>query len=261
MGQLFRMLSALIRLNIKAGFARPKVAVSAALFMLANNLIFFIIWVVFFQNFSDIRGWQQQDLALLVGMVGWAVGSSVFIAAGMRDIARAIVDGHLDIHLGRPTHPLPSLIFTRSNPAGLGDMATALLYWFWLGGQGLSDLPFLLMLGTAAAILFIATNTIVQSAAFWLPGMVQMAEEIFGLLVLVSVYPQHTFGFTLKIVLYTLFPTAFIGLLPVEAVRDGSLMKGLLVVVAALAYALLALVIFNNGLRRYTSGNRLLELR
>ena len=261
MGQVLRQLAILIRLNLKAGFARPKTALTAAGFMFANNLIFFIVWVVFFSHFSSIRGWQQADVALLIGIVAWAVGSSLFLAGGMRDIARAIVDGNLDVHLGRPTHPLPSLIFSRSIPAGLGDMATALLFWFTIGGQSLTDLPSLLLVGTAAAFVFVATNTIVQAAAFWIPGMVQLAEEVLSLMILVSAYPQHTFGFGLKLVLYTVFPTAFIGLLPVEAIRDGSLPKALGVMAAAAVYASLAVLVFNHGLRRYTSGNRIVELR
>ena len=203
---MLRQFIILIRLNLKAGFARPKTALTAAGFMFANNLIFFIVWVVFFSHFSSIRGWQQPDVALLIGIVAWAVGSSLFLAGGMRDIARAIVDGNLDVHLGRPTHPLPSLIFSRSIPAGLGDMATALLFWFTIGGQSLTNLPSLLLIGTAAAFVFVATNTIVQSAAFWISGMVQLAEEVLSLMILVSAYPQHTFGFALKLVLYTSLP-------------------------------------------------------
>ena len=261
MTTLARQIPALIRCNLKAGFVPLKTTALAASFMFANNLVFFIVWIIFFSNFSNIRGWEQQDVALLMGLVAWAVGSAVVLAGGVRDIARAIVDGDLDVHLGRPVHPLPSLIFSRSIPAGLGDMATALLFWFSIGGQGLADLPFLLTLATAAAIVFVATNAIVQSAAFWIPGMVQLAEEVLSLMIMVSAYPQHSFSPLLKIILYTIFPTAFIGLLPVEAVREASILKGLGLLTAAVVYAGLAHWVFNKGLRRYTSGNRFLELR
>lgn len=251
----------LMLLNIRAGFVPLRTALAAVGFMFANNVVFFVVWIVFFDHFSSIRGWGQEDVALLMGIVAWAVGSSLFFAGGMREIARTIADGHLDIYLGRPVHPLPSLIFSRSIPAGLGDMATSLLFWLTLGGQGVADLPILLLLGTAAAVVFVATNAIVQSAAFWLPGIVQLAEEVLSLMILVSAYPQHTFGVGLKIVLYTIFPTAFIGLLPVEALREASAPKVLGVLAAAVAYGTLALSVFNLGLRRYTSGNRLLEHR
>ncbi len=258
---LSRQLLALLRLNLKAGFVPLKATAFAAGFMFANNLVFFTVWIIFFSNFSNIRGWEQQDVALLMGLVAWSVGLSLFLAGGVRDIARVIIDGDLDVHLGRPMHPLPSLIFSRSIPAGLGDMVTAWLFWFTLGGQTLTDLPFLLTMATAAAVVFVATNAIVQSAAFWFPGMVQLAEEVLSLMILVSAYPQHSFGAVLKIILYSVFPTAFIGLLPVEAIREASMLKGLGVLGAAVVYAGLAYWIFNWGLRRYASGNRFLELR
>ena len=54
---------------------------------------------------------------------------------------------------------------------------------------------------------------------------------------------------------------AFVGLLPVEAVRDGDIAKALAIAAGALVYAALAAAIFARGLRRYASGNRLVEWR
>jgi ABC-type uncharacterized transport system permease subunit len=50
-------------------------------------------------------------------------------------------------------------------------------------------------------------------------------------------------------------------LVPVQAVRDGSWLEAIAVVVAAVVYSVIAAAIFNRGLRRYSSGNRILELR
>ena len=254
-------LLALLRMNLRSSLMRPAATLAQAGFMFANNLIFFIVWMIFFSHISMIRGWRIDDIALLTGVAAWAVGLSMFLAGGVRDIAQAIVNGGLDIHLGRPTYPLPSLLLSRSVPAGLGDMASALIFWFLLAGRGFADLPFLLLTATAATIVIIATMTIVHSTAFWRPGVVQLAEEIFSLFVLISAYPQHVFGIALKLFLFTLFPAAFVGLLPVEAVREGSFAKGLAVVIAAFAYMAIAIWVFERGLRRYTSGNRLLEHR
>ena len=65
----------------------------------------------------------------------------------------------------------------------------------------------------------------------------------------------------MRLVLFTVFPAAYIGLLPVEAVRDHSLIQALGVLAAAVAYGALAVWVFERGLRRYASGNRILELR
>jgi ABC-type uncharacterized transport system permease subunit len=56
-------------------------------------------------------------------------------------------------------------------------------------------------------------------------------------------------------------PAAFVALLPVEAVREGSLLKALAVLGAAVVYVTLATAIFARGLRRYASGNRMVEWR
>jgi ABC-type uncharacterized transport system permease subunit len=138
-----RYLLALARLNIGAGLARPWLALTAAAMMLGNNLIMSVVWLVYFSDFSNLRGWRFEDLALLMGIVAWAFGLTVFLLAGVRDLAQTIVDGGLDPHLGKPRHPLPGLLMSRSSPSGLGDMASAFVFWLWLAGRGLGELPLL----------------------------------------------------------------------------------------------------------------------
>jgi len=240
--------AALLRINLAAGFARPIFTLASAAMMLGNNVILFLVWVIYFANFSSLRGWGLQDLALLIGVVAWAFGLTVFLAGGIRDLAATIADGGLDIHLGRPRHPLPGLLMSRSIPSGLGDAP-------------LGDLPLLLAVATAAGGVLAATLTIFQCLPFWLPGAAALAEDLFNGLMLVILYPQHPYGFLVRAVLFTAFPTAFIALLPVEAIRHHSLVEALAVLAAALAYGALAVWVFERGLRRYTSGNRILELR
>ena len=93
------------------------------------------------------------------------------------------------------------------------------------------------------------------------PRLVALCEELFQQFLMVCFYPQHPFGFMARLVLFTVFPAAFVGLLPVEAVRDGDIAKALAIAAGALVYAALAAAIFARGLRRYASGNRLVEWR
>jgi len=60
---------------------------------------------------------------------------------------------------------------------------------------------------------------------------------------------------------FTVFPAAFVAFFPAEVVRQPDLGGVLGMLAAALVYATLAVVVFDRGLRRYRSGNRLLELR
>jgi ABC-2 type transport system permease protein len=248
-------------LNLRTGFARTWFALSMAAAMCLNNLTFFLVWVIYFSQFSGLAGWQSQDVALLIGIIAWAYGLLVVAGDGVRQLARSVADGRLDIYLGRPRHPLPGLILSRSTPSGLGDMASALLFWFWLGERSPAELPYLLCLSTAAAFVFGAITVVGQSLAFWWPRAVRFCEEIFEMMVMVSFFPQHVFGWMARLALFTVFPVAFASLLPVEAVREADPWKALAVVAAAAFYSTLAVAVFNRGLKRYESGNRMIEIR
>jgi ABC-2 type transport system permease protein len=258
---MLRYLAILARLNLAAAFARPLAALAATAMMFGNNLIFFLVWVIYFANFSNLRGWVLPDLSLLIGIVSWVFGLTVLIAGGVRDLAQIIVDGRLDIHLGRPRHPLPSLLMSRSIPAGLGDMASAFVFWLWFGEATLADLPQLLIVSSAASIVLGATLTAIQCLVFWFPSAVSLCEDLFNMLLMVAYYPQHPYGFTVRLILFTVFPTGFISFLPALAVRGHSLAASLAMLAAAFLYAGLAVLVFERGLRRYASGNRIIELR
>jgi ABC-2 type transport system permease protein len=261
MRETFRYIAGLLRLTLQALCARPAVALSAAGFMFANNLVFFVTWAIYFANFSTLRGWRLEDVALLVGIVVWAYGATVVFAGGVRTMARTIVDGDLDVHLGRPRHPLPSLIFGRPIASGLGDMASALPFWLWLGGRGIGDLPLLILVASSAAVILGSAVAIMQSLVFWWPRALGFCEHLYEMFLMVTYYPQHAYGFGARILLLTVFPAALIGFLPAEAVRAHSMLLVAAVVAAAAVYAGLALAVFNLGLRRYASGNRFIELR
>ncbi|MBM3547520.1 MAG: hypothetical protein FJX54_11235 [Alphaproteobacteria bacterium] len=261
MHQALGYLGALLATNLKAGFAKPGAAVFQLVLMCLNNLVFFIVWALYFDRFPDLRGWGRADVALLYGITAFAFGLAMAVGGGVRDVARAINDGSLDVHLGRPRHPLPSLLMSRSIPSGIGDMLSAPVLWLWLGDRGLADLPLLVLLSTAAGIVMMSIILIAQCAVFWWPALLRLAEQFWEVVIIISVYPQHVFGAGIRLVLLTLLPIAFVSQLPVEAIREADAMKVLAVIAAAILYGALAVVIFDRGLRHYASGNRLVVNR
>jgi viologen exporter family transport system permease protein len=261
MRNTLQYITSLLRLTGLALSARPAVALSAAGFMFANNLVFFVTWAIYFANFSALGGWRLDDVALLAGMVVWAYGMAVVFAGGVRTMARTIVDGGLDVHLGRPRHPLPSLLFGRPVPSGLGDMASAFLFWLWLAGRNIGDLPLLILVATSGGVILSSAVAIMQCLVFWWPRALGFCEHLYEMFVMVIYYPQHAYGFGARMLLLTVFPAALIGFVPAEAVRAHSAWLAVAVIAAAAVYAGLALLVFNLGLRRYASGNEFIELR
>lgn len=256
-----RYLGSLLRMSMASAFVRPLAAWSAVVLMAANNLLFFVTFVIYFHNFSSLRGWVREDIALLIGMTCWTFGLATFLAGGIRDLANTITGGGLDPYLGRPRHPLPALLIRQCQPSGLGDMVSGVVFWMVLGHRGLADLPLLLMVGTLAATVVTATATLFQCLAFWLPGAALLAEELFQMFIMVAYYPEHPFGFVVRLLLLTVFPAGFVAMVPVEVVRDADPLKLAACAAAAAVYAALAWWVFERGLERYTSGSRIIELR
>lgn len=253
--------TALLRHNLASGLALRSVAVTSAVMMFANNILWFVIWIIYFQTFSTMRGWGLTDFSLLMAAGTWGFGVMVVALGGVREIARVIVDGSLDVHLGRPRHPLPSLLLSRSTASGWGDMASSFVFWFWFGGLHLSQLPLALLVSTAGGLVLAAAVCIAQSVAFWIPRSSAMAQEFLDMMITISLYPQTIYGAFVRALLFTLIPAAYMTYVPVQAMREGSWIKTAAVVGAAAAYWVLAVWVFERGLRRYTSGNQMLENR
>jgi|SoiMethySBSTD1v2_1073268.scaffolds.fasta_scaffold611676_1 ABC-2 type transport system permease protein len=256
-----RYLGALIAVNLRSVRAQPALTLTAAAMMIGNNLIIFSIWFIYFAKFSNLRGWVLADMGMLIGIVAWGFGLTVALAGGVRDIAQIIVDGRLDVYLGRPRHPLPALLLSRSIPSGFGDMISAFIFWIWIAKCSAVEIIVLLALSTAAGVILCATLAITQCIVFWWPRAHSFCEDLFNMLLMVAFYPQHPYGLIVRILLLTVFPTGLIALVPVEAIREASVPKALAILAAAVIYALLAKWIFDRGVRNYSSGNRMIELR
>lgn len=71
-----------------------------------------------------------------------------------------------------------------------------------------------------------------------------------------SASPEPLFGGALRLVLFTVLPAGFVGYLPVRVVQAPSATLVGLLVLGAAAYLGLAVLLFDRGLRRYTSGSR-----
>ncbi len=257
----FGYLAALLETNLRASFGNPRQATTQLALMVVNNLIFLVIWVLYFERFPDLRGWGRADVAMLYGVTAFGFGLTVALAGGMRDLARTIVDGSLDVHLGRPRHPLPSLLMSRSIPAGFGDVISSFVIWLWFAERSVADLPLLVLLSTAAGTVMMATVVISQCMVFWWPGVLRLAEQFWEVILMITVYPQHVFGPAIRLVLFTVLPVAFMSQVPVEAIREGDPLKMLAVFAAALVYGTLSVIVFDRGLRRYQSGNQMVVNR
>src|SRR5262249_7800150 len=113
-----RFAAALVATNLRQSLALRGAFWLQAAFMLANNLIFFTTWWIFFRRFQDVGGWRLEDLATLFGVVAAGFGLCVVFTGGIRELARAITDGDLDSLLLQPKPVLLQAAAARSLASG-----------------------------------------------------------------------------------------------------------------------------------------------
>jgi ABC-2 type transport system permease protein len=247
---------ALVATNLKATLALRGAFVVQVVFMALNNVTFFVFWWALMAHVPSIRGWRLGDIALLYGIVALAFGLAVSLAGGVRHLGRLIEEGDLDTLLTQPRSVLVYALGLRSQPSGFGDALSGVMFIAWSGEVSWSTLPLLVTAIIASALIFVACGIVFFSLAFWLGKVETVARQLWELLITFSLYPEPLFGGALRLALFTLLPAGFVGYIPARVVQAASLRDAVLLAAAAITYLGVAVVVFDAGLRRYTSASR-----
>lgn len=243
-----------LKVNLKGEMEFRASFVSQVTFMVMNNAFGLFFWLVFFARFSDIKGWQAQDVLLL-----WAVGASSFglvngICGNAMRLHRLIADGQLDYYLAHPKNTLFQLLVSKMSPSAWGDFLTGVIIGiFVLDGIGEWGLYLLLLFMSGAVLLAFCIS--VGSIAFWTGSAEGIFSSAINALISFTLYPDTLFTGVIKAILFTAIPAAFITYIPVSLLREFDLTKLLLMVGAVLTASTLAGIIYKKGLKRYESGN------
>ena len=227
-----------------------------AAFMAINNAIFFTFWIVLLSRVPSIRGYTLGDVAVLYGIVAVAHGFAVFAAGGIQQLARVIHDGELDALIAQPKPTLLYAIGLKSQPSGLGDIVSGFVMIALSRRIDVLDVPLVIAAGLGGALVLVATAVVLHSAAFWLGRTETASRQLYEATLLFSLYPDTLFTGSMRWVLFTIIPAGFVGYLPSGLIRAPSLETGLAIAGGVVAYAAIAWLIFERGLRTYSSGSR-----
>ena len=251
-----RFAGALLAANLKATLMLRGAFVMQVVFMALNNLTFFVFWWALMQRVPSIRGWRLGDIQLLFGIVAAGFGLAVTVAGGVRHLGRFIDEGELDTLLTQPRPVLLHALGLRSQASGVGDVLSGIAFIALSGQVAWGALPLLAFAIVASAIVFVACGILFFSLAFWLGRVETLARQLWELLITFALYPEPLFGGMLRLVLFTLLPAGFVGYVPARLAQRPSAALVLLLAAATAAYVGTAVVVFERGLRRYTSGSR-----
>jgi ABC-2 type transport system permease protein len=257
---LARFLRALVRTNLTATVAARGTFVTQALFMIVNNLVFFVFWWVLLRRVPDVGGWHLHDVEALFGVTAASFGLVVAVAGGVRFLGQCIDEGELDALLTQPKPTLPYALGLRSQASGFGDMASGLTFLIASGHLTPVTAPAVALAIAASASTFLGTGIIFFSLPFWLGRTETLSRQLWELLLTFSLYPEPIFGGGVRLFLFTALPAGFVSYVPVQLVEHASLATASAAIAGSMAYLALGAWIFHRGLARYASGSRFVVL-
>lgn len=223
--------------------------------MIANDFIYFAIWIIFFQRFKDVRGWGINDMYLTFGVLASSVGLVSMLFGNAINLSDIISKGRLDYYLSLPRPVLLHALASRTIASGMGDFTYGFISYGLSGYVTWDGFLRFLLATLLAATVFLAFLILIQSLAFWLGVMSNMSALAFNAIITFGIYPITLFDNYAKLILFTIIPAAFIGAVPAEFIRAFTWQTLAELLVGAGVFLLIAVTIFRLGLRRYESGS------
>ncbi len=250
-----QLLFALWKANLQSAMEYRAAFITQVVFMMLNNLAYFMFWALYFDKFKQVRGWTLQDMLLLFGIAATSWGIAAYFFGNFTTLSEIIAQGRLDYYLSLPRPVLLHTLASRSIGSGMGDLIYGLgsyLLSGYLSPDGF--LRYLIGVFSGVAI-FIAFLTIVQSLSFWLGNTTAISQLALNALLTYSLYPRSLFDGAAKLILLTILPAALIGSVPAEFVKVFSWPVLLQILGSSAILLALSVWIFYRGLKRYESGS------
>jgi ABC-2 type transport system permease protein len=253
--QHLTLILAYLRHNLMSAMAYRGAFLLQIAGMILNDAFFLFFWWVFFQRIPTLQGWALKDVVTLFGLVAFGFGIATAVFGNALRIPRQVVAGQLDYYLTLPADPLLHLLVSRMSLSAWGDAIFGLGLFCVITPFDPVKLLVFLVAGLLSAVVLVSFGVLSGSLVFWLGNMEQGAEQIIWSITTFASYPTDLFPSTIRIILYTLIPAAFVGTIPARLVAHFSWDRFGLLVAFTVFFAVLARVVFYRGLRRYSSGN------
>lgn len=227
--------------------------------MVLNNASFIFFWWILFNNVSSIGGYGFKDVMML-----WAISSSAFglcfvVFGNVNQVTRMILNGELDTYLLQPKDPLINIICSKTIVSAWGDTLYGIILFFLVRGFDLMGFLLFLIFCITGSLIFASILVTAHALSFYAGNLEGLTQLITEFLISFSIYPEGIFKGGLKYVLYTIIPAAFMVYIPARAISSFNLVLLLEVLGVAVVWIIIAYIMFYKGLKKYESGNLIIN--
>ncbi len=222
-----------------------------------NDSLWLFFWWTYFHQFPLTHGWQATDIVLLWAVTASGFGLSASLLGNARQIVTLVINGGLDAYLGMPRYVLLHVCIAATDPTGWGDILFAVGSYLLLVRPDVWHIGLFVFLAVLVSLIFTSFMVSFSCLAFFLGNTEGLVQQMYGALVTFSTYPMNIFNGAVRVLLFTLIPAGFISFVPLQLLHRFTWpLLGLMIGATALI-VLVAVGVFELGLRRYESGNLL----
>jgi ABC-2 type transport system permease protein len=250
-----KFLLAIWKANLLSAMEYRAAFLSQAIGMIVNDFMYFVIWIIFFDRFKDVRGWGLNDMYLTFGVLASSFGLVSLLFGNAFNLSDIISKGRLDYYLSFPRPVLLHAVASRMIASGMGDFSYGFISYGLSGYFTWDGLVRFILATLLAAVVFAAFLILIQSLAFWLGIMSNLSALALNAMLTFGIYPITLFDNYAKLILFTLIPAALMGAVPAEFIRAFTWQTLAQLLVGATVFLLIAIAVFRLGLRRYESGS------
>jgi ABC-2 type transport system permease protein len=250
-----RFLLAIWKTNLQSAMEYRVSFLTQVIGMMANNFMYFLIWIIFFDRFKDVRGWGVNDMYVTFGVLASAFGLVSLLFGNAFMLSDIIAKGRLDYYLSLPRPVLLHTVASRTISSGMGDFLYGFLSYVLSGYFTWDGLARYVLAMLLSATVFAAFLILTQSLAFWFGMMGNFSNLVLNAMLTFGIYPITLFDNYAKLILFTLIPAALMGAVPAEFIRAFTWQSLGELLLGAICFLFAAILVFRVGLRRYESGS------
>ena len=223
-------------------------------FMVLNNSAMVVQWVVLFALKPEFGGYTLKQVLLLWAMAAGAFGFSRFFFKKAFSLSEVINSGKLDAFLVQPKSVLLAAITSDVEVSAIGDMLFSLIF-FCIYGFSFTGLILFVLFCILGGFILTAISVILNSLSFWIGNADMLADVGNSLMINFATYPDGIFKGIVKWILYTIIPLGVVVYLPIKTIVSFNPLYLFIIITATIVIVATAILLFNIGLKKYSSTN------
>ena len=249
-------------INIKKNFRNAKELkssfITSVIGMCINNISFVVLWYSFGEMMGNLNGWESFDIIGSYGFCSTSFGLVCAFLYGIFNIPMYISTGNFDKYLITPKNTLIKVATSGIQTSALGDLLFGIICFIWYTIRSkftILELLLAIILVLMSAVVFFAFSLICMTVSFYLMDGENVSTGLYGMFVSASLYHGGAFTGILRIIFVFMIPSLLLGALPLELIKDLSLIKICGITLITIGWLLLAVWFFYKSLKKYESNS------